>query len=138
MIKGNNSETKGGMCIVYISPLYFVYFCYDAFIIFMIMNYKDFFKNKKFMKSLRTIFFPIIYRLAMPLRRFYWYIFQPRTRGVKCLIQKDGKFLLVRLAYAHKSWTVPGGGVKKKESFEEACYREIKEEIGVVLGPILK
>ena len=51
---------------------------------------------------------------------------------------KDGKFLLVRLAYAHKSWTVPGGGVKRNESFEEACHREIKEEIGVKLGPIFK
>lgn len=74
----------------------------------------------------------------MPCRRFYWYIFRPQTRGVKCLIQKDGKFLLVRLAYAHKSWTVPGGGVKRNESFEEACHREIKEEIGVKLGPIFK
>lgn len=74
----------------------------------------------------------------MPWRRFYWYIFRPQTRGVKCLIQKDGKFLLARLAYAHKSWTVPGGGVKSKESFEEACYREIKEEIGVRLDPIFK
>lgn len=90
------------------------------------------------MKSFRTIFFPIIYRFAMPMRRFYWYIFRPQTRGVKCLIQKDGKFLLARLAYAHKSWTVPGGGVKKNESFEEACYREIKEEIGVDLGQIFK
>lgn len=90
------------------------------------------------MKSLKSIFFRIIYRLVMPLRRLYWYIFRPQTRGVKCLIQKDGKFLLARLAYAHKSWTVPGGGVKSKESFEEACYREIKEEIGVVLGLIFK
>ena len=74
----------------------------------------------------------------MPCRRFYWYIFRPQTRGVKCLIQKDGKFLLVRLAYAHKSWTVPGGGVKRNESFEEACHREIKEEIELNLVQFLK
>lgn len=54
------------------------------------------------------------------------------------MIQKDGKFLLAWLAYTYKSWTVPGGGVKKKESFEEACRREIKEEIGFALGPIFK
>ncbi len=72
-----------------------------------------------------------------PIKRIYWYIFRPKTRGVKCLIEKDSKFLLVKLNYAKRKWTFPGGGVKKRESFLEAAIRETKEEAGVdVINPV--
>ena len=64
-----------------------------------------------------------------PVRRFYWFVFRPQTRGVKVLILWQGKALLVRLGYAHRSWTIPGGGVHSEESYEEAARREIKEEV---------
>ncbi|OGG52500.1 hypothetical protein A3C20_01845 [Candidatus Kaiserbacteria bacterium RIFCSPHIGHO2_02_FULL_55_25] len=59
-------------------------------------------------------------------------------RGVKCLVQDNqGRFLLVKISYAHKQWTLPGGGVDESESFEQAAVRELKEETGVEL-PTLK
>ncbi len=73
-----------------------------------------------------------------PFRRLYWFISRPQTRGVKVLIVWQGKILLVRLGYAHRAWTIPGGGVRSGESYEEAARREIKEEIGIILDGVEK
>lgn len=72
-----------------------------------------------------------------PVRKIYWFIFRPETRGVKCLIENNGKFLLVKLNYAHHKWTTPGGGVKKRETFLDAAIRETKEETGIdIINPV--
>jgi ADP-ribose pyrophosphatase YjhB (NUDIX family) len=39
--------------------------------------------------------------------------------------------LLVKEAYGHHFWTLPGGNVEPGESFTEAVIREIKEETGL-------
>lgn len=78
-----------------------------------------------------------MYNLAHVFLKFYWFIFRPKTRGAKCLIEHDGKFLLVKLNYAHKMWTIPGGGVNKGETFLNAAVREAKEETGLaVFNPV--
>jgi len=66
-----------------------------------------------------------------PIRKFYWFIFRPKTRGVKCLVENEGRFLMVKLNYAHHGWTFPGGGVGKKELCSNAAIREVKEETGI-------
>jgi ADP-ribose pyrophosphatase YjhB (NUDIX family) len=81
-------------------------------------------------------FTKIFWFFASPIRKVYWFIFRPKTRGVKCMIQWQDKILFVRISYAHKGWTVPGGGVNKNESFEEAVCREVKEEVGITLGEV--
>lgn len=77
---------------------------------------------------MKYIAIKIFWFFINPLRKIYWFIFRPETRGVKCLIENNGKFLLVRLNYAHRKWTIPGGGAHKKESFLNAAIREAKEE----------
>jgi ADP-ribose pyrophosphatase YjhB (NUDIX family) len=85
--------------------------------------------------KIRTVRF--FYALINPVRRFYWRLFRPKTRGVKCVIEYSGKVLLVRLAYAHDKWTFPGGRVKRGETFEEGAKREVKEEVGINLQQIV-
>lgn len=72
------------------------------------------------------------------IKRITSFIFSTNKNGSKCLIQCRDKFLLVRIDYAHKLWTIPGGKLKKNETYEEAARREVKEEVGVSLRNIRK
>lgn len=77
----------------------------------------------------------IIYKLIDPIRQLYWFIFRPKTYGVKCVVEKDGEILLIRNAYSQsqKLWLFPGGGIRRGETAEEAAKREIKEEVGITV-----
>jgi ADP-ribose pyrophosphatase YjhB (NUDIX family) len=47
-------------------------------------------------------------------------------------IENDqGSLLLVRQAAGQKLWTLPGGKVKRNESFEHALKGEVREETGL-------
>lgn len=72
-----------------------------------------------------------LYKIANPFRKLYWFVVRPNTRGVKCLIEYDGKVLLVKLSYTSSQWNIPGGGVKRGEEFIEAARREAWEETGI-------
>lgn len=54
---------------------------------------------------------------------------QPQV-GVSVIIIKENKVLLGKRKGSHGSgtWAFPGGLIKKWESFEETCKREVKEE----------
>ena len=43
----------------------------------------------------------------------------------------DGKILLVRGRFSRQKWALPGGGVNRNESYEQAAVREVLEEIGL-------
>lgn len=49
-----------------------------------------------------------------------------------CILEKDGKYLLVqeKKATAYGLWSLPGGRLDKDESIEEAAIREAFEETG--------
>ena len=53
--------------------------------------------------------------------------------GVSALIiNKNEEFLLVNLeSFEDRYFAIPGGGVEEGESFEDAVYREIQEELGI-------
>jgi 8-oxo-dGTP pyrophosphatase MutT (NUDIX family) len=70
-------------------------------------------------------------QLALSVHRFYWWLVRPVTRGVRAiLVNQDGQVLLLRHKYG-KGWLLPGGRVRKHESYETALRRELREELGV-------
>ncbi len=83
----------------------------------------------------------LLYKFFLsPLRKVYLTIFRPKTRGVKVIIQHKNEILLIKNTYGPtaKKWTLPGGGVKKKEALTEAAKREIREELGLKLNNLRK
>jgi 8-oxo-dGTP pyrophosphatase MutT (NUDIX family) len=62
----------------------------------------------------------------------WWLIARPKTRGVKCVLTRDGQILLVRHTYGDgERWDLPGGGIKRREEPGRAARREIREELGI-------
>ena len=56
----------------------------------------------------------------------------PQKDRVRVIVYRDdGKILLVRGRFSRQKWTLPGGGVKHNESYEQAAARETLEEIGL-------
>lgn len=43
----------------------------------------------------------------------------------------DGDILLVKNRFSRQKWTLPGGGVNRNESYEQAAARETLEEVGL-------
>jgi 8-oxo-dGTP pyrophosphatase MutT (NUDIX family) len=74
-------------------------------------------------------------RLAYLAYKVYWFFFRPLTLGVRVMMIQDGKVLLVRHTYI-EGWYMPGGGVKRKETLDQAARREAREEVGAQLNEI--
>ncbi len=72
-------------------------------------------------------------RIAL-YRAFTWWLAltRPITVGVRLLLIRDGQVLLVRHTYQN-GWYLTGGGVKRKETLEQAARREAREEAGAEL-----
>jgi ADP-ribose pyrophosphatase YjhB (NUDIX family) len=85
------------------------------------------------MNSLIAYFYKFI---AYPLLTIYWFIFHPKTQGVKVIIKYQNQILFIENTYRHNYWYIPGGGIKKNEGPKEAGTREIKEELGIELKQI--
>lgn len=63
----------------------------------------------------------------------------PYTLGVRVIIaDEQNRILLVRHSYI-SGWYLPGGGVDRGETLEEAACREALEEVGIAAGcrPVL-
>ena len=71
------------------------------------------------------------HRLIGKAARLYWWVFRPRTLGVRAVVVDDaGRVALVRHTYGDH-WYLPGGGVRKKESHARALVRELEEELSL-------
>ncbi len=68
-------------------------------------------------------------RLLYLVYKAYCFLFRPVTLGVRVLLIRQDQVLLVRHTYL-KGWFLPGGGVKRHETFEQAARREAREEVG--------
>ncbi len=81
--------------------------------------------------------------IIQTLRRLYWFIFRPTTRGVRVILYSDRalsaetglreRFLLVKHSY-DPLWYLPGGGLHRDEEPAIGALREIKEELGIDLN----
>jgi ADP-ribose pyrophosphatase YjhB (NUDIX family) len=81
-----------------------------------------------------NIFIKFFYIIINPARRLYWRVFKPKTFGVKCLIERDGKILMIRNSYGAGYWTLPGGRLKRNELPENGAAREVREEVGIIIN----
>lgn len=82
----------------------------------------------------------LLYKIASGIRRIYWFIFRPKTTGVKCLIEHDDNYLFIKQTYGSRmyNWNLPGGGVEKNESIESAVKREVFEEVDIALSDVVE
>lgn len=62
----------------------------------------------------------------------FWKIVKPVTVGVRILLLKNDEILLVKHTYS-ESWFLPGGGLKKGETFQQGIERELKEELEITV-----
>ena len=76
------------------------------------------------------------FKVATPIKKFYYFVFRPKTNGVKMIAINKDRILLLRIDYGSKKWTIPGGMVDRGEDGKEAARREIKEESGLEVGEI--
>lgn len=77
----------------------------------------------------------LILRILYRLRKIYQFIVHPINLGVRVMLIQNGKVLLVRHVY-QDGWFMPGGGMKRKETLEQAARRECHEEAGVDMQKI--
>ncbi len=68
-------------------------------------------------------------RFFYRLYRVFLFFARPLTLGVRVILLRGSSVLLVRQTYMD-GWFLPGGGLKKRETFEQAARREAFEEVG--------
>jgi 8-oxo-dGTP pyrophosphatase MutT (NUDIX family) len=68
-------------------------------------------------------------RLVYLALRVYCFFVRPVVLGVRVMLVRNRQVLLVRHTYI-EGWFLPGGGVKRGETFEQAARREAREEVG--------
>jgi 8-oxo-dGTP pyrophosphatase MutT (NUDIX family) len=69
------------------------------------------------------------------LNRLRLYVTRPITVGVRLILTDGQSVLLVKHTY-QRHWYLPGGGVQKSETLEQAARREMAEEVGAQLGQL--
>ncbi len=67
--------------------------------------------------------------------KIYCFIFRPVCMGARIVMLQNDKIWLVRHTYL-PGWFLPGGGLKRGETLEQAARREAYEETGAQLGSV--
>ncbi len=74
----------------------------------------------------------LAYKTINPFTRLYMTSKHHRVRVL--LINELGEVLLVRSWLGHQNWSLPGGGIRRREIPVQAAVRELQEETGVTLA----
>ena len=74
----------------------------------------------------RAVFRGVAYVMSLVFR-----IGSKKDRVRVIVYRDDGDILLVRSRFSRQEWALPGGGVNRNESYEQAAVREVLEEIGL-------
>lgn len=77
----------------------------------------------------------MLYRFLYFGFKIYCFIFRPIRAGVRVVMIEDENVWLVRHTYL-SGWYLPGGGLQKWESMDQAARREAYEETGAELGKV--
>ncbi len=85
--------------------------------------------RSKIKKIILTLGYTVFKIIRSPIK-WYWKKFNIKTQGVRVMIICKDSLILVRHWY-NPLWVMPGGGIKKHETPEQAAIREIKEELGI-------
>ncbi|MBL8063062.1 MAG: NUDIX domain-containing protein [Anaerolineales bacterium] len=75
------------------------------------------------------------YKILYFFYKVYCFLLRPIRMGVRVLMLQDDKVWMIRHTYM-SGWHLPGGGLKKWESLDQAARREAREETGAELGDI--
>ena len=84
------------------------------------------------MSRLRDPLLRLAFRVGYQVLRLWWIVAQPTKDGVKCVLTRGDRIVLVQHTYGNRRrWELPGGGVKRREEPPAAASREVREELGV-------
>ncbi len=80
--------------------------------------------------GLRECGLTLAYHTIVTLRDKLRCLMNPTTLGVRAVVTRGGRLLMVRHRSGVHPWSLPGGGVNRGEDFSAAALREVHEEGG--------
>ena len=87
------------------------------------------------LSSLLDLAWRTAFRLGYPLARAWWWLTRPQYEGAVVAVYVGPQLLLVHASY-QVGWQLPGGGVRRGETPEDAARRELTEEIGLATSAL--
>jgi ADP-ribose pyrophosphatase YjhB (NUDIX family) len=73
----------------------------------------------------------LAYYLSSPLFR----LLIKRTDRAYVILVHDNKVLMIKNWFGKQFWALPGGGMRRNETPQQAATRELREELGIQVDP---
>ena len=85
--------------------------------------------NQQLYNKLAQFFYRLAYKIILTV----WFFTRPTVYGVYMAVWHQDKLLIIKNSYK-KRFTIPCGRIKRGEDIAEAAVRELREEVGIILG----